>query len=552
MKIGIDFDNTIARYDSSFRRTAIATQLITEEWGGRSKTELRNYLRTLPDGEQLWMKLQGQVYGKFMHQAEIMPGFLEFLLKCRLRGHQVFIVSHKTEFGHFDTEQTSLRVEAMKWMESKRFFDSNFFGMQREHLFFADTREEKVARIAELACDCFIDDLPEVFAEKTFPESVKKVLYGNYRPDEVMESVTAFSSWEEISQHLLGSSSGEEERVLVELMTGIRLEALEKVSGRGNSRIYKLTSKEGQSLALKIYPGGDAAGRSRLGTEYHAIEFLRAQGFDATPEVVSMDENGHFGLYSWVDGSQVDAADPNALGQAVGFISRLHEISRAEVHKPSGLASEACLSAAELIRQVDLRLQRLQGVSAHYPELQEFLERAFLPLWQDLIVYAKEEWPESSRTSDLRERYRILSPSDFGFHNALRANGKLIFIDFEYFGWDDPVKLTADFLWHPAMQLEPGVASGWEEAMLRLFADDPDFAARLRVAMPLYGMRWIMILLNEFLPGIARRRHLASGVERYDGAEAQRLQLQKALCYRDRVTKIYANAALFADQNKHI
>ena len=52
MKIGIDFDNTIARYDSSFRRTAIATQLITEEWGGRSKTELRNYLRTLPDGEQ--------------------------------------------------------------------------------------------------------------------------------------------------------------------------------------------------------------------------------------------------------------------------------------------------------------------------------------------------------------------------------------------------------------------------------------------------------------------------------------------------------------------
>ena len=116
MKIGIDFDNTIDRYDSSFRRTAIATQLITEEWGGRSKTELRNYLRTLPDGEQLWMKLQGQVYGKFMHQAEIMPGFLEFLLKCRLRGHQVFIVSHKTEFGHFDTEQTSLRVEAMNRM----------------------------------------------------------------------------------------------------------------------------------------------------------------------------------------------------------------------------------------------------------------------------------------------------------------------------------------------------------------------------------------------------------------------------------------------------
>ena len=114
------------------------------------------------------MRLQGQVYGKFMHQAEIMPGFVEFMLKCRLRGHKILIVSHKTEFGHFDVEQTSLREEALKWMESKRFFDPDFFGMEREDVFFADTREEKVARIAELECDCFIDDLPEVFAEKTF------------------------------------------------------------------------------------------------------------------------------------------------------------------------------------------------------------------------------------------------------------------------------------------------------------------------------------------------------------------------------------------------
>ena len=199
MKIGIDFDNTIARYDSSFRRTALANQLISQEWTGRGKTELRDYLRTLPDGEQIWMSLQGQVYGKFMHQAEIMPGFVEFMLKCRLRGHKVFIVSHKTEFGHFDVEQTSLRVEAMKWMESKRVFHPDFFGMKRENVFFADTREEKVAKIAELECDCFIDDLPEVFAEKTFPESVEKVLYGKYRPDETMKSVISFSSWEEIS-----------------------------------------------------------------------------------------------------------------------------------------------------------------------------------------------------------------------------------------------------------------------------------------------------------------------------------------------------------------
>ena len=49
---------------------------------------------------------------------------------------------------------------------------------------------------------------------------------------------------------------------------------------------------------------------------------------------------------------------------------------------------------------------------------------------------------------------QVLSPSDFGFHNAiLKESGDLVFLDFEYFGRDDPVKLMADFIWHPGMKL---------------------------------------------------------------------------------------------------
>jgi len=540
MKIGIDFDNTIARYDTSFRQVAIAGKSIGQEWSGRSKTELRDYLRTLPNGEQLWMKLQGQVYGKFMHQAEMMPGFAEFMLKCSLRGYTLFIVSHKTEYGHFDDEKISLRGAAMQWMESKRFFDPRFFGMVREQVFFAETREEKVARIAELGVDCFIDDLPEVFAEKTFPESVEKVLFGNYSPDKVMTSVVPLCTWAAISRHLLGVSSNEEEKILAEIMTGMPIDAMVKVSGRGNSRIYKVTSKEGHNYALKIYPGSDASGRSRLTTEYNAIGFLRGQDLSALPEPLSMDDDCNAGIYSWIDGSPVDASDKRALDQAVGFVSHLLDISRNQIHHQSqtSLASEACLSAGELIRQVENRLQRLVSVCSDYPALHNFLEKEFCPLWQEVTLYAREEWPDASRTMDLEEQYRVLSPSDFGFHNAISVNGKLTFIDFEYFGWDDPVKLTADFLWHPAMKLEPEIAVEWERFMLNLFSGDPDFACRLEVAMPLYGMRWIMILLNEFLPGTSDRRRLASGGEEYDATEAQSCQLKKAADYKDRVEKI--------------
>jgi len=43
-----------------------------------------------------------------------------------------------------------------------------------------------------------------------------------------------------------------------------------------------------------------------------------------------------------------------------------------------------------------------------------------------------------------------LSPSDFGFHNALvDPSGALSFLDFEYAGRDDPAKPVSDFFCQP-------------------------------------------------------------------------------------------------------
>ena len=37
---------------------------------------------------------------------------------------------------------------------------------------------------------------------------------------------------------------------------------------------------------------------------------------------------------------------------------------------------------------------------------------------------------------------RCVSPSDFGFHNAIvRGSGEICFIDFEYAGWDDSAQV---------------------------------------------------------------------------------------------------------------
>ena len=100
----------------------------------------------------------------------------------------------------------------------------------------------------------------------------------------------------------------------------------------------------------------------------------------------------------------------------------------------------------------------------------------------------------------------------------------LTFLDFDYFGWDDPVKLTADFIWHPAMNLNTELKEQWQEAMLDLFSNDSQFESRLNATMPLYGLRWAMIVLNEFLPDFAKRRREAGGVENYNLEKSQKIQ----------------------------
>jgi hypothetical protein len=122
---------------------------------------------------------------------------------------------------------------------------------------------------------------------------------------------------------------------------------------------------------------------------------------------------------------------------------------------------------------------------------------------------------------------RILSPSDFGFHNALRrADGTIVFVDFEYFGWDDPAKLCCDFCMHPGSNLSEGLAARFEAGVQSVYGeDDPLFPARGRIMRLLCGLCWCLIILNEFLPTPRRRRVLA-GAD--DAATASRTQLEKA------------------------
>ena len=194
LRIGIDFDNTIAGYDAVFAEAACDLGLL-ERGVATSKAAVRAALLRQPDGEQKWMRLQGRVYGKLMGHASLIEGVAAFLERCR--DHEVAIVSHKTQHGHFDPDRIDLREAARQWLTDQGFFARDGFGLSAGNVYFEPTREAKIARIKALGCTHFIDDLQEVLADPAFPVGVVKLLLS---PDGPAEGpFIACRSWREVS-----------------------------------------------------------------------------------------------------------------------------------------------------------------------------------------------------------------------------------------------------------------------------------------------------------------------------------------------------------------
>jgi len=176
VRIGIDFDNTLIDYDQVFLTAARARGLVDPMFQG-SKRDVRDAIRRLPDGELAWQRLQGHVYGAGIGDAVLFEGACDFLRRCRALGLDVFIVSHKTRYGHLDPARIDLRQAAIAWMAGQGLFSADLFGLAPRQVFFEETRAAKLARIAALECSHFIDDLAEVFDDPGFPAGIERILF---------------------------------------------------------------------------------------------------------------------------------------------------------------------------------------------------------------------------------------------------------------------------------------------------------------------------------------------------------------------------------------
>jgi hypothetical protein len=174
MRIGIDFDNTIACYDGVFHAAALERGLIPRELG-RDKNSVRDHLNG-SGGKDDFTELQGHVYGARMDLVSLYPGFAEFVAAAHGIGHDLFIVSHKTTHPMLGPRH-DLHAAARGFLATHGLVGDAPAQIAASRVFFELTGDAKVARAAALGCDVFVDDLPEVLAMKGFPPAMRRILF---------------------------------------------------------------------------------------------------------------------------------------------------------------------------------------------------------------------------------------------------------------------------------------------------------------------------------------------------------------------------------------
>lgn len=490
MLVGIDFDNTLVRYDRVFHGAAAARGWIDASLPVR-KQAIRDHLRAQPGGEARWIELQFEVYTDGLAHAELPDGARRVLDWCRSAGVGVAIVSHKPAYAVADRGRTRpLRPAAQAWL-ARHGIDAPAW--------FEDTRAAKAARIGALGCTHHIDDLPEVFADPAFPADVRSLLVSD----------DAGQGWDEILALLRDDHAAE---ACAAVLTGMAPVRTQRRNGGGNARLWRLSWADGRTAMLKHYCDD---GRNRGGTEVAALRLCEQHGLDGIPRVLAADAQRRWAVLSELPGERPQP--PYAvtdLDQLAAWAGRLWRLSRAGPE--AAPAAEAFLAAGDPQRILERRRARFTAEAVADPRVLHLLRDQL----DALLAAACRRLPAAVPVQD-----RILSPSDFGFHNSLRdATGRLRLLDFEFFGWDDPAKMVGDLLLHAGSDL-----SAAERRHLRagLLADLPaeGLADRLAALLPALCVNWAMIVLNEFLAGDAARRRFADVRRDLDG------QLAKAAAY---------------------
>jgi len=305
------------------------------------------------------------------------------------------------------------------------------------------------------------------------------------------------------------------------LLSSVKLMQLKKITqikGGKNNKVFELELEDLTELILKVYYKNSNDKRDRLSAEWNFLNYAIERGITEVARPVACDQQEGLAIFTKLPGCKRVAEEINKsdIDLAADFIISLNVMPRNLQNIQE--ASEACFSISDHLMSVQKRIDKLEALdpSAPYYDLaNKLISTRLKSMWSSI---SSNSFGKKRTTLFLENTLpwsqKIVSPSDFGFHNILVSENKLTFLDFEYAGIDDPAKLVCDFYLAPEIRCPIDTFNVFLYKLKNGLNFGEEFIERSAYLLPIYQIKWICIVLNDFLPSSAIRRSFAINEDR--------------------------------------
>lgn len=254
-----------------------------------------------------------------------------------------------------------------------------------------------------------------------------------------------------------------------------------------NSKLIKIIFNK-KKYIIKLYPNKK--------TKQFLYEFFFLKIYsdcNNIPKIFHSDYNNKSLVIKYLAGKKINKNQSKYIGKIIQFLGYLQKKKKFfEINKI--YAQDACLKFEDHLNNTYSKIKNLEKKI-------KSKNSSYLNFIKDLKIRydtkKKNIEKQYSKTKICKKNLDrlIVSPSDFGFNNILKKNNKIYFIDFEYAGLDDPLKLCFDFLSNPNTKM-PKIK---KLEFLRKFAKKFKINNIIKIYNDLidfYYLKWAIIILN--------------------------------------------------------
>ncbi len=301
-----------------------------------------------------------------------------------------------------------------------------------------------------------------------------------------------------------------------------------EIKGGKNNRGFKVINN-GLSYFAKFYFHDEERNKSRIETESNFFSFIKNKKIKNIPKPINFSIDHNIGIFEFIEGKSFtneNQINEECVKQAADFFSKINE--NISVKSQMNNASDAEYSLKGNFSLIESRIEKLKEIKIkHDVDIKaKNLVIELSNFWNSEKIKINSEFIKN-KFNDLDKDQRCISPSDFGFHNALiDENQTVYFLDFEHAGFDDPSKFICDFFLQPKISVSMKYFDYFTRYSLINFSNKESIIKRSLLMFPLFKVKWISILLNEFLEENLKRRIFSKSLENIEKQKA--LQLGKA------------------------